>query len=136
MSKLRVRTIMLTHTHVDHFGGIEGVFEKGYTERIIAPEHFMEEATLENAFVGDAMSRRASYQYGTFIPKNANAHVDNGLGKVCARGGTISIMEPTHTQATFCRYCATKKPPFRVGDAAFRDACRAARARMLSSETP
>lgn len=60
---------------------------------IIAPEGFMEEATSENIMAGPAMTRRATYMYGTYLPKNTEGLVDNGLGKAVAVG-QIGILEP------------------------------------------
>jgi alkyl sulfatase BDS1-like metallo-beta-lactamase superfamily hydrolase len=54
----------------------------------------MEEATSENVMAGSAMIRRATYMYGTFLPKNAEGLVDTGLGKAVAVG-KMGILEPT-----------------------------------------
>lgn len=96
-----VQAVILTHTHVDHYGGIQGVLnEKLHEEEqkpiIIAPEHFLEEAALENALVGDAMSRRSTYQYGTFLEvlDEGEGKVDAGLGKDIQKGGTVTFAEP------------------------------------------
>jgi alkyl sulfatase BDS1-like metallo-beta-lactamase superfamily hydrolase len=40
------------------------------------------------------MGRRATFMYGTSLPRSPRGHVDTGLGKGPARG-TISILEPT-----------------------------------------
>jgi alkyl sulfatase BDS1-like metallo-beta-lactamase superfamily hydrolase len=91
-----VSAVIFTHSHVDHFGGIEGVLPPGpVTVPIVAPEGFMEEATSENILAGVAMGRRALFMYGLALPKSAVGHVDTGLGKGVPDGGTISIREPT-----------------------------------------
>jgi alkyl sulfatase BDS1-like metallo-beta-lactamase superfamily hydrolase len=91
-----VSAVIFTHSHVDHFGGIEGVLPPGpVTVPIVAPEGFMEEATSENILAGIAMGRRALFMYGLALPKSAVGHVDTGLGKGVPGGGTISIREPT-----------------------------------------
>ncbi len=91
-----VSAVIFTHSHVDHFGGIEGVLPPGpVTVPIVAPEGFMEEATSENILAGVAMGRRALFMYGLALPKSAVGHVDTGLGKGVPGGGTISIREPT-----------------------------------------
>jgi alkyl sulfatase BDS1-like metallo-beta-lactamase superfamily hydrolase len=91
-----VTAVIFTHSHVDHFGGIEGVLPAGpVTVPIVAPEGFMEEATSENILAGVAMGRRALFMYGLALPKSAVGRVDTGLGKGVPGGGTISIREPT-----------------------------------------
>lgn len=96
-----VQAIILTHTHVDHYGGIQGVLKQSLCKDetlpiIIAPEHFLEEAALENALVGDAMTRRSTYQYGTFltVEKDGTGKVDAGLGKDIQAGGTVGFAIP------------------------------------------
>jgi alkyl sulfatase BDS1-like metallo-beta-lactamase superfamily hydrolase len=92
----RVSAVIFTHSHVDHFGGIEGVLPPGPAAvPIVAPEGFMEEATSENILAGVAMGRRALFMYGLALPRSAVGHVDTGLGKGVPHGGTISIREPT-----------------------------------------
>jgi len=94
-----VQAILFTHSHVDHFGGIDGVLSVlGRAPdglRVIAPKGFMEEATSENLMAGIAMSRRATYQYGRNLARSPRGHVDTGLGKEPPRQGTIGILAPT-----------------------------------------
>lgn len=93
-----ISAVILTHSHVDHFGGIDAVLPSGEAERaavpIIAPRDFMHEATSENVIAGVGMSRRASLMYGMPLARNARGHVDTGLGKEPARG-RISLAAPT-----------------------------------------
>lgn len=93
----KISAIIFTHSHIDHFGGVLGVISTEELKQkkipIIAPEGFMEEATSENIMAGPAMTRRASYMYGTYLPKNTEGLVDNGLGKAVAVG-QIGILEP------------------------------------------
>jgi alkyl sulfatase BDS1-like metallo-beta-lactamase superfamily hydrolase len=90
--------VIFTHSHIDHFGGIDAVLEDPYTDasrlRVVAPRGFLEEATSENVLAGVAMGRRATFMYGTPLPRSERGHVDTGLGKAPA-SGTISIAEPT-----------------------------------------
>jgi alkyl sulfatase BDS1-like metallo-beta-lactamase superfamily hydrolase len=93
-----VSAIIFTHSHADHFGGIEGVLPEDPAAAaripIVAPRGFMEEATSENVLAGTAMGRRATYMFGAALPRSATGHVDTGLGIMPSRG-TISIREPT-----------------------------------------
>jgi alkyl sulfatase BDS1-like metallo-beta-lactamase superfamily hydrolase len=93
-----VSAIIFTHSHADHFGGVEAVLPADAAEAakipVVAPRDFMEEATSENVLAGIAMGRRATYMFGTALPRSATGHVDTGLAKGPSNG-TISIREPT-----------------------------------------
>ncbi len=90
--------VIITHAHVDHFGGILGVIDsdqvKNNNIRIIAPRGFMEAATSENIIAGIAMGRRADYMYGKRLARSERGHVGSGLGKNPALG-TFGILAPT-----------------------------------------
>ena len=90
--------IILTHSHVDHFGGIKGVTSaddvRSGKVRVIAPLKFMEEAVSENVIAGAVMGRRAQYMYGSTLSRTERGHVDTGLGKGPAFS-SISILPPT-----------------------------------------
>ncbi len=90
--------VIYTHSHGDHFGGVRGVIDevdvKSGKVRIIAPAGFMEHAVTENVIAGNAMSRRAQYQFGSLLPPGEKSQVDTGLGRTIPRG-TISLIAPT-----------------------------------------
>lgn len=99
LGKKPVKAILFTHSHMDHFGGVQGIIQhlpkQEQTElRIIAPEGFEEEATSENIIAGTAMVRRAGYMYGKALARNERGHVGTGLGKGPAFG-TFGIHSPT-----------------------------------------
>ena len=93
-----VRAVVYSHSHIDHFGGVRGVVEeadvRAGTVSIIAPVGFMDEAIAENVYAGNAMSRRASYQYGNLLPSSPYGQVDSAIGKALARG-TSGLIAPT-----------------------------------------
>lgn len=95
-----VTAIIFTHSHIDHFGGVQGVLQHLSDEdinnlKIIAPAGFEEEATSENLIAGPAMTRRAMFMYGKQLARDARGHVDTGLGKGPAFG-TFGFARPTH----------------------------------------
>ncbi|MDL0432287.1 alkyl sulfatase dimerization domain-containing protein [Marinobacter sp. TBZ242] len=94
-----VRAILFTHSHIDHFGGVQGILQHLSDEekadlRIIAPAGFEEEATSENIIAGPAMTRRAMYMYGKQLGRGDRGHVGTGLGKGPAFG-TFGFATPT-----------------------------------------
>lgn len=97
-----VHAVIYTHSHVDHFGGVKGVISEEDVEagntRVIAPEGFMKAAISENLIAGNAMGRRAAYQYGSLLPRGPRGHVDIGLGKAVSTG-TITLIPPTDSIA-------------------------------------
>lgn len=92
-----VRAVLLTHSHVDHFGGMRGLVSEADVKsgkvRVIAPEGFFEHAISENVMGGNTMSRRASYMYGNLLPKGKTGSLGSGLGTTTAKGNT-GILEP------------------------------------------
>jgi alkyl sulfatase BDS1-like metallo-beta-lactamase superfamily hydrolase len=93
-----VTAVIYTHTHIDHWGGSKGVADPADVAAgriaVIAPDGFMEHTVAENVFVGNAMLRRAMYQFGRLLPPGPRGHVDCGLGKTMATG-TVSLIPPT-----------------------------------------
>ena len=100
LGTINIHTVIYSHSHVDHFGGVLGVVDadqlKAGDLQIIAPEGFMEEATSENAVAGVAMTRRADYMYGRYLDRSETGHIGSGLGKSPALG-TIGLLPPTRT---------------------------------------
>ncbi len=95
-----VMGVIISHSHVDHFGGIRGIIseEQAAEENIpiIAPEGFEEHAISENVHAGTAMGRRAAYQYGTLLDKDGEGAMCIGIG-MGQSTGTISYLSPTDT---------------------------------------
>ncbi|MDG2306723.1 MAG: alkyl sulfatase dimerization domain-containing protein [Candidatus Binatia bacterium] len=93
-----IKAVILTHSHIDHFGGMPAVVSAEDAAsgkiRVIAPKDFADEATSENVLAGIAMGRRASFMYGFALERGPRGHVDSGLGKSPARG-SFGILQPT-----------------------------------------
>ena len=81
-----VTAVIITHSHIDHFGGVLAVLEENGETEIIAPQGFMSEATSENVIAGTTMSRRSMFMYGSQLERSAFGHVGSGLGKGPAFG--------------------------------------------------
>ena len=76
-----VTGVIYTHSHVDHFGGVNGALPDGAgTVPIYAPDGFLEHAVSENAYAGVAMTRRAAYMYGVNLAPGPTGQVSTGLG--------------------------------------------------------
>jgi alkyl sulfatase BDS1-like metallo-beta-lactamase superfamily hydrolase len=93
-----VAAVIYTHSHLDHFGGVKGVISEEDVAsngvQVIASEGFFDYAISENVMAGTAMSRRAQYMYGIYLPRNDRGMVDIGLGKADPIG-TATIIAPT-----------------------------------------
>ncbi len=96
--KKPVVAVIYTHSHSDHFGGVRGVIDEAEVRsgkvKVIAPTGFMENAIGENVLAGNAMSRRAMFQFGTPLEAGERGGVGGGLGKALANG-TIGLIPPT-----------------------------------------
>jgi alkyl sulfatase BDS1-like metallo-beta-lactamase superfamily hydrolase len=93
-----VTGVLITHSHVDHFGGILGVVSADDVAAgripIIAPEHFVQEALSENVVAGNVMGRRATYMYGNLLKPGPAGFITTGLGAALSMGST-GFMVPT-----------------------------------------
>lgn len=98
LGKRPVLAVVYSHSHADHFGGVRGVIDEADVKSgkvaVIAPAGFMDHAASEYVYAGAAMNRRLQYQYGTFLARSAQGHVDQAIGKAVAVG-TITLIAPT-----------------------------------------
>jgi len=93
-----VTAVIITHSHIDHFGGIRGVVDEQYVLAgkvpIYVPEGFFEHSISENVMGGNTMGRRASYMYGNLLAKDAKGTLGTGLGQTTSTG-LAGILEGT-----------------------------------------
>jgi alkyl sulfatase BDS1-like metallo-beta-lactamase superfamily hydrolase len=93
-----VVAVIYTHSHVDHFGGVLGVTSQADVDAgvvaVLAPEGFTEHAVQENVYAGPAMTRRATYMYGTLLARGPQGQVGCGLGQA-ASTGEVALIVPT-----------------------------------------
>jgi len=105
-----VKAVIISHCHVDHYGGIKGLMsseevadsslslEEQLTSGkipVIVPEGFAEHAVAENVYAGKAMGRRANYQYGVLLEAGVTGKLAMGIG-IGQSTGTVSFIMPTH----------------------------------------
>lgn len=98
VADLPVVAVLSTHSHVDHFGGIEGVADRADVTagrvRYLAPAGFVHEAVSENVMAGNVMGRRSTYMYGNAVSPGPEGAVGAGLGPSTSNG-TMSLYPPT-----------------------------------------
>jgi alkyl sulfatase BDS1-like metallo-beta-lactamase superfamily hydrolase len=94
----RVVAVIYTHSHVDHFGGVLGVTSQAEVDAgvvaVLAPEGFTAHAVQENVYAGPAMTRRATYMYGTLLARGPQGQVGCGLGQAPSTG-EVALIVPT-----------------------------------------
>lgn len=107
---LDIKAVLYSHSHVDHFGGVEGVITReqvadaklslkkqlasGKTP-VLAPAGFLKHAISENVYAGIAMARRAQFQYGTVLDKGEKGALSVGIG-MGQSTGTVTLIAPTY----------------------------------------
>jgi alkyl sulfatase BDS1-like metallo-beta-lactamase superfamily hydrolase len=93
-----VVAVIYTHSHVDHFGGVLGVTSQADVDAgkvaVLAPEGFTEHAVQENVYAGPAMTRRATYMYGSLLARGPQGQVGCGLGQATSTG-EVAVIVPT-----------------------------------------
>ena len=105
-----VKAVIISHPHVDHFGGVGGVVtEETVADSslsladqlasgkipVIVPEGFLEYAVSENIYAGAAMSRRANYQFGSLLEPGPAGTLGIGIGMGQSKG-LVSFLAPTY----------------------------------------
>jgi alkyl sulfatase BDS1-like metallo-beta-lactamase superfamily hydrolase len=93
-----VVAVIYTHSHVDHFGGVLGVTSQADVDdgkvAVLAPEGFTQHAVQENVYAGPAMTRRATYMYGSLLARGPQEQVGCGLGQIPSTG-QVAVIVPT-----------------------------------------
>ncbi len=105
-----IKAVIISHPHVDHYGGIKGIMSEDEAADsslpieeqiasgkipIIVPQGFTEHAVSENIYAGKAMERRAAYQYGSYLPDSVTGGMAMGIG-MGQSTGVITFITPTY----------------------------------------
>lgn len=94
-----IKAVIITHSHVDHFGGVTGIVDDKLIKEgveIIAPEGFYEHSVSENVIGSNTMKRRATYMFGHLLPVDTAGFIGSGLGQKVSNG-RVGILQPTIT---------------------------------------
>lgn len=89
-----IQAIIISHTHVDHYAGID-VFLADENTPVIAPGSYEQSLIDDNLYAGVAMSRRLQYQGGFLIGHGTHGGVGCGLNEVAVMGKKLSFRMPT-----------------------------------------
>jgi alkyl sulfatase BDS1-like metallo-beta-lactamase superfamily hydrolase len=94
-----VTGIIFTHSHGDHYGGVNGLVSAAELASgripIVAPHGFILEAVSENVLAGNYMGRRAAFQFGAALPRGPAGQVGTGLGQALPSRYRGSLAKPT-----------------------------------------
>lgn len=109
MGDIHIVAVIISHAHIDHYGGIQGVLTQdeladpslsldeqiasGKTA-IIVPDGFENAVMSENVFAGTAMKRRSLYQYGSVIQPGEQGRLSVGIGLAVSQG-EVGYLSPT-----------------------------------------
>lgn len=109
MGDIHIVAVIISHAHIDHYGGIQGVLTQdeladpslsldeqiasGKTA-IIVPDGFENAVMSENVFVGTAMKRHSLYQYGSVIQPGEQGRLSVGIGLAVSQG-EVGYLSPT-----------------------------------------
>jgi alkyl sulfatase BDS1-like metallo-beta-lactamase superfamily hydrolase len=121
-----VSGIIFTHSHGDHYGGVNGLAGPEMLASgkipIVAPHGFIAEAVSENVLAGTYMGRRAVFQFGNGLPRGASGQVGTGLGQALPTNGSGSLAKPTLEVAAGAAPVAIDGITFNFIDAAHSEA--------------
>ncbi len=94
---ITISAVIITHSHVDHYGGIQGVLSEDTEKniKVYAPQGFTDAVIEENINAGVAMSRRGLYMYGEALLRDKKGQIDSGIGKYVSLG-SITFLNNVH----------------------------------------
>lgn len=91
-----VKTIIFTHHHPDHHGGVKGIINEDDEVEIIAQEKFMDGIRSNASLTAPWLNQAAVASFGLVLPKSEDGVVSNGIGPTFYKG-VITLIKPTTT---------------------------------------
>ena len=92
---LPVVAMLYSHSHADHFGGARAIEQAFPDVKVYGSRNITKETVDENVLAGNAMSRRAAYQYGATLGRSELGIVDAALAKGLS-SGEITYVTPDY----------------------------------------
>ncbi len=93
--ELPIVAMLYSHSHADHFGGARAIQEAFPEVKVYGSKNITKEVVDENVLAGNAMSRRAAYQYGATLERSEQGIVDAALSKGVAYG-EVTYVKPDY----------------------------------------
>lgn len=90
---LPIVAMLYSHSHADHFGGARAIQDAYPEVKVFGSKNITKETVDENVLAGNAMSRRAAYQYGATLGRNDHGIVDAALSKGLSTG-EVTYVKP------------------------------------------
>ncbi len=92
-SELPIVAMLYSHSHGDHFGGARAIEDAYPDVKVYGSRNITKETVDENVLAGNAMSRRAAYQYGATLGRHEHGIVDAALAKGISTG-EVTYVKP------------------------------------------
>ena len=89
---LPIVAMIYSHSHADHFGGSRAIKEAFPEVKVYGSKYITKEIVDENVLAGNAMSRRAAYQYGATLNRHEHGIVDAALAKGMSTGEITYVL--------------------------------------------
>jgi alkyl sulfatase BDS1-like metallo-beta-lactamase superfamily hydrolase len=89
---LPIVAMIYSHSHADHFGGSRAIKDAFPEVKVYGSKNITKEIVDENVLAGNAMSRRAAYQYGATLNRHEHGIVDAALAKGISKGEITYVL--------------------------------------------
>ena len=94
-----VVAVIITHSHIDHYGGVLGVTTEDDVKAgkvdVYAPEGFTDAALNESVVGGNRQARLSGYQYSMLVDRGPTGNMTSGLGLDTSKGNVTFVVPTT-----------------------------------------